>query len=356
MATAAQLADKLKRCREESGRLAADARRASGGNPTNPCLVEVAPPRVIPADPSTFRWIKSDDTPPQVDRWPVLVSLPAGWVEISPEEATRLRRGIFRAGIPALLDTSVEADVARLSAIGDVRPAVTPAAERRPPRTPRVPREPRAPRVPRESRPSRMDRLTRRSRMPRPPRRPRPARAPRAPRPRMQKTKLSIGVCKRPGCTCWTPAGCASDVYYSIIKAIGFDNPECFPGPCFDYTACVSGRCFSDLTCAIIGIVQFWQRQYRYVVQGQLAPVVAEVGEAVRGFAAIENLRKARFEQLVEDVVGPKQLTEGCPPGWYWVIGLTGCRCVPKEAGVPPATREQIIACLGYDPGFGIAG
>jgi hypothetical protein len=40
----------------------------------------------------------------------------------------------------------------------------------------------------------------------------------------------------------------------------------------------------------------------------------------------------------------PPGITKGCPPGWYWGIGLTGIRCVPYGVGAPPATAAD----LGY--------
>lgn len=41
---------------------------------------------------------------------------------------------------------------------------------------------------------------------------------------------------------------------------------------------------------------------------------------------------------------GTPLITKGCPPGWYWGIGLTGIRCVPIGIGAPAATAAD----LGY--------
>ncbi len=40
-----------------------------------------------------------------------------------------------------------------------------------------------------------------------------------------------------------------------------------------------------------------------------------------------------------------KPITNTCPPGWYWTIGLTGCRCMPAELNLPPATAAQLAQC-----------
>jgi len=47
----------------------------------------------------------------------------------------------------------------------------------------------------------------------------------------------------------------------------------------------------------------------------------------------------------------PVGITAGCPAGWYWAIGLTGVACSDPALHRQPATAEQLIAILGYNPG-----
>jgi hypothetical protein len=99
--------------------------------------------------------------------------------------------------------------------------------------------------------------------------------------------------------------------------------------------------------CAIQNILQFWQRQYRAAV-AYVAPVVAS---AVAGGRRALVTFPAFAPPGAEVPTGPSApagaITRGCPGGWYWTLGLTGCRCVEPGSGLAPATQAQVIGCIG---------
>jgi hypothetical protein len=304
-----------------------------------------------PPTTDTGRWIATDRPPFFTQPWPILAELPLGWHNVSPAEAAELQKLTRR--VTFLLTPSGDAatDLAALST-GEL--ATAGSAARRPGRTPRPPR---VPRVPRPSRPPRTPRAARSPRAPRAPRRSRPprlARFPRPPRPARRpyaKTKLTVGQCKRPTCHCWTPAGCIGPDLYALEK-LSPDWPglqECFPGPCYDYAACVTQKCFAEVACEIQSIFQFWARQYQAAVTYVVPPVVAAAQRAQRAGLAALGRAAELGATLVAVPIPPGGFTQGCPPGTRWVIGLTGCSCQPIDAPYPLATAAQIKAACGVD-------
>lgn len=176
-------------------------------------------------------------------------------------------------------------------------------------------------------------------------------RTPRTPRRPYAKTKYSVGWCKRPACNCWTPAGCIGPEMLEAVKLAGLLEaaPDCYPGPCYDYAACVTNKCFAETACQIRGIFQFWAGQFKAAV-AYAGPTVE--AQTRRALSVAERLLIRR--QLGAGAVPPEPepfrgYTKGCPPGRRWVLGLTGCSCQPFEIPYPPATAEQILAACGVD-------
>jgi len=300
-------------------------------------------------DAETQRWIATTTFPQLFQQWPLLQPLPPGWRESSAEEAKRPQTV---SAVPVRIIAAPLSEESQLVALSTAELATARVAARRRARTPRearfarFSRRPRTPRVARLARPPRAPRPARRPRPPKLARRPRRPRKPRGPR---QKTKYSIGWCKRPSCFCWTPAGCIGPEMLEAVKLAGLleTAPDCYPGPCYDYGACVSGRCFSEVSCVIQGILRFWVNQYR-AASAYVAPLVVE---------AVAPIRRVGLRVLVPGplpvapVPAPVPglpagaITNGCPPGWYWTIGLTGCRCSPPGLNLPPATAAQLAQC-----------
>jgi hypothetical protein len=306
--------------------------------------------------PRAPRWITTDSPPIEIQRWPVTTPPPNGWHEVPAEEARRLTEILVQAPSPVTTTQSLSDRVAALSTIdslpGDVADRRLPRAPReaRFARSSRLPREPRAPRAGREGR---APRPARAARPPRPPRLPRPPRAKRPPRP---PSKYDVGLCKRPSCTCWTPAGCIgpplAEAYRISPNWEGLK--PCFPGPCYEYTSCVTHVCTSDATCAVFQILQFWVKQYKAVVT-YIEPAVPIITAAtiLTRRALLLAVPAIRGIELVQSLTTAPPITDGCPPGWYWAIGLTGVACSDPRLGRQAATAEQLIAILGYDPRVG---
>lgn len=296
----------------------------------------------------TDRWIATDRPPYLTQHWPLLAAVPFGWHEVSAEEAATLQRfrptvifGPHATGDP--VDDLVALSTGELATAG--------SADRRPGRTPRAARPPRAPRPsrqPREPRPARGARAPRPARAPRKPRPPRAPRKPRTSRRPYAKTKYDVGWCKRPACTCWTPAGCIGPQMLEAVKLAGLlggASADCYPGPCYDYGACVTNQCFSEVSCAIRGIYLFWAKQYHVV-----AAYLAEQGTAA--VTAVVAARQRGLARLAPPVPTPEApgiplgaFTTGCGPGEYWQATTIGCRCGPPGAYGPPASAELLARC-----------
>lgn len=308
-----------------------------------------APPA---AAPPSLLWIASDAPPPRTQQWPVLTPLPPGWHEVSAVEARRIAASIptvatWGGGLPILIEPASE--TAALSTPSGVTPRVAAPRPPRPPRTPRSPRSSRPARAPRPARPARAPRPPRLRRPPRPPRKPRPARKPRARRPRNWKTRYPPGICKGPGCTCWTPAGCAPESYKFVFG--DFTKTDCYRGPCFSYEQCVSEKCQVHAACAINQILQFWARQYRAAVAYVVAAVPAPAQAALRTLAQRPSVILPPSEPVAPLPV-PAALREaryGCPADRKWVISSIGLVCAVLEDPRPEATDEQ-LAAFGVGP------
>lgn len=296
-------------------------------------------------------WIATDAIPAAVESWPLNRDIPTGWHLVSQTEAAMLRTRppeteqiTFRAPADDLVSR-----VAALSAESDRPSAVS---ERRPPRPPREPRPPRLarePRPPREPRPYRFSRPPRPRRVSRKARPPRKPRTPRKPRPSAYKTQAPAGVCKGPACTCWTPGGCVGEWYLKLLP--GFETSECYKGPCYSYEQCMSGKCQLHIACAINTILAFWARQYRAVVAnpaGILETVTTGLQTVVID-AAARARAAAQVTGLISPPTGAVEYTNGCPPGWHWVIGLTGITCAPPGDVRPPAP-ENLLRAYGVIP------
>jgi hypothetical protein len=94
-------------------------------------------------------------------------------------------------------------------------------------------------------------------------------------------------------------------------------------------------------------ILQFWARQFRAVAAGQGLELVTEtVGELGRLGSRARRVLPAMITDLVSG--GPLTLTEGvtegCPPGTRWAVGLTGYSCQSPYTHPIAATREELIA------------
>jgi hypothetical protein len=299
----------------------------------------------------TDRWIATDRPPYLTQHWPGLAAIPFGWHEVTAEQAATLQK----VGSGVFFGPSASGEpVSDLTALTTGELATAGSSKRRPGRTPRPPRVPRAPRA---SRPAREPRAARASRAPRParaprkPRAPRMARFPRTPRRPYAKTKYDVGWCKRPACNCWTPAGCIGPEMLEAVKLAGLleTAKDCYPGPCYDYGACVTNQCFAETACEIRGIFQFWARQFEAAVSYALPPVVEAAKAAGRTLLAAAQAAATSEALNLGGAPPPTGFTKGCPPGTRWVIGLTGCSCQPFAIPYPPATAEQILAQCGVD-------
>lgn len=238
-------------------------------------------PRFVGDEPpsdTALLWIASDEPPLRAQSWPVLVAIPGGWHEVSQRQAEQINRTVPTALSFVLTAPGGRADESEVAALATAAGPAPAGVERRPSRTPREPRLPRRPRPPRAPRARRTERASRAPRRPRRPRAARPARRSRPPRPRRPrnyKTRQAPGICKGPGCTCWTPGGCipgdiSTDTWFQV-------NTECYRGPCYSYEACVSGKCQVHPGCVINTILAFWARQYRALpasVQAVVTPVL----------------------------------------------------------------------------------
>ena len=292
-------------------------------------------------------WIATDLPPFSAQRWPLLVAIPPGYHEVSEADAQRINKQVpttlsFQLVAPADDAASV------VAALSTAEPDAAVVANRRPSRVPREPRPPRTPRRARDPRRPRVFAPERAPRKPRKPRKPRPPRKPRvsrARRPKNYKTVQKPGVCKGPACDCWTPGGCVGDWYLDLLPQ--FKDSGCYRGPCFNYEACVSGKCQHHPGCLINQIIQFWQRQYRAAVT-YVQPALDYLPAAVRPGQSVSVLGKiGTAEPEAAAQLPPNAVTLGCPPGWYWTIGLTGCRCVEPNTGLYAATRAEVIRCIG---------
>lgn len=289
-------------------------------------------------------WIASDSPPVRVQSWPVLVPIPDAWHEVSDTEASALLASA-RGSVTFDLGPGGSPEVAEVAALTSSSPAEARRRASRPPREPRAPRPPRSPRPARVARIGRLDRgprPPRAPRHPRPPRAARPARPARFARPARYKTVERPGVCKGPGCTCWTPAGCIGAWYLDALP--DFAQSDCYRGPCYDYGACVTERCQVHPACLVNTILQFWVNQYRAVAQNPLgypAGVAAAAARAGRQLLGAGRQVAAQFELIGPSVGG---VTEGCPPGTRWAVGLTGYSCQSPATHPIAATREQLIA------------
>lgn len=289
-------------------------------------------------------WIASDTAPVRAQQWPVLVPIPDGWHEVSPSEAATILESP-RSAVTFNLGGGGSSEAAEVAALTSSSPSEARRRASRPPRAPRPPRPPRSPRPPRVARIGRLDRGPRPPRAPRLPRPPRKARKPRPARfarPARYKTVERPGVCKGPGCTCWTPAGCIGAWYLDALP--DFAKSDCYRGPCYDYGACVTERCQVHPACLVNTILQFWVNQYRAVAANPLgypAQVAASVAQAARQTLAVGKQVLAQFELIAPVIEG---VTEGCPPGTRWAVGLTGYSCQSPATHPIAATREQLIA------------
>jgi hypothetical protein len=289
-------------------------------------------------------WIMADDPPPRAQAWPASAPIPDGWHEVPYHEAQRALAppvvSISFAGLAAL--PTVQSEAAALSTAGPSPGVVAARSLSRTSREPRPPRVSRPARRPRPPRPPRPPRAPRARRPPRPRRKPRPRRPPRARRPRNYKTREKPGICKGPGCTCWTPAGCAPPDYVGVFG--DFTKTDCYRGPCYSYEACVSDQCQVHALCAINQILQFWVGQYRAVV-AYVEPVVAPVLEAAR--AALQPLPAIGLPpaELSDAIPVAPPGSFGCgEQGWIWQRTTIGCRCGPPGTFGPPCTEAELIA------------
>lgn len=294
-------------------------------------------------------WIATDAAPFRSQQWPATEPVPPGWHEVTAAQARALAKPgpISIQFLPDPPQTSLESEAAALSTAEPSLAAVAARSLSRAPREARLPRSPRAARPPRAGRPPRAERAPRKPRRPRLPKKPRLPRRPRKPRPKNFKTKQPPGVCKGPGCTCWTPGGCAGDWYLTVFG--DFTKTDCYRGPCYDYEACVSDKCQVHAACAINEIIQFWARQYRAVVT-YVSPVLVPVGNlAITAARALPVIGTAALLADVVQGLPAGAVSVGCSQGEYWTMGLTGCRCVPIGSGLIAITKEQVIGCIGQD-------
>jgi hypothetical protein len=335
------------RCMLDHSGIAQGIARAQTGelNPCDELAGQVYAAPAVPA-PSSSTWIATDDYPREVERWVAGIIPPPGWHIITASEAQTLQKPTTISFLPEPVPapTDLASQAAALSYVGASPPAVRDREPSRTPRRPRPPRAPREARTPRAPRPGRAPRAPRSRRPARPPRAKRIPRKERPRRPRAYKTKQPPGVCKGPGCTCWTPAGCTGSWYLELVP--WFKDSDCFKGACYDYTACVTGRCSIHPACLIATILQFWARQYRAVVANPIGAVTDAAKEVTTEAKRLGFLVTHAAEIFGFREVGPEPwaVTEGCPPGTRWAVGLTGFSCQTPATHPTAATREQLIA------------
>lgn len=334
-------------CLTRTTGLAQALARAQTGEP-NPCDELTGHLFARPALPAAPRqtWIATDDQPHSVEPWTTLAPIPPGWHLITQSEAAALQRsGAVSISFPGA--AAPRELTSQAAALAYASPSPDVVRERRQPRTPRSPRAPRVPRGPRAPRAARIARPERAPRARRPGRPARPPRVPRKPRPRRPKnykTKVPPGVCKGPGCHCWTPSGCAGSWYLAILESEAFK--DCYKGPCYDYTACVTDRCSIHPDCLASIIKTFWMKQYRAVVANPIGAITADA-KAIAAEARRLGVLITRGAEIFthrEVALEPDAVTEGCPPGTRWAVGLTGYSCQTPATHPIAATREQLIA------------
>ena len=120
----------------------------------------------------------------------------------------------------------------------------------------------------------------------------------------------------------------------------------CYKGPCYSYEACVTGKCDLHIACTINQILAFWTRTYHAVVANPIGiltgPAQAVATEAQRLAIGARGVLASAFSTQPGAPAGA--YTDGCPPGHYWGIGLTGISCQPFGAPQPPAPRDLLVA------------
>jgi len=307
-----------------------------------------APPAMVTIARQT--WIATDDEPRRVESWTSLVPIPTGWHLVTQAEAATIQRSgavvSSFPGNPSLADRS-----SQVAALTFAAPSPDAERNRRPsraPREPRLPRAPREPRAPRDARPGRAPRAIRPRRPARPPRPARAPRPPRPPRPRSRKSKEPPGVCKGPGCNCWTPAGCIGAWYLEALPE--FSKSDCYKGPCYDYGACVTERCNIHVDCLVNSILAFWTKTYKAIAANPLQ-VAQDAGSGLE-FAARHAVRALEQGLAQLEIIrgSTGEVTEGCPPGTRWAWGLTGLSCQSPATHPRAATREELVR-YGILPG-----
>ena len=341
----AELAAYTKALTESSGIAQGMARAQTGDVSPLGELAGRAYAAPAPATATRQVWIATDAEPRRVESWTSSAPIPYGWHQITQPEAAAIQRSGHVSFTPGSSLPSVEpvSQVAALTYAAPSPDAVRDRRQPRAPRKPRLPRQPREPRATRESRPGRAARPPRPPRPARPDRKPRDLRLSRRPRPKNYKTRQKPGVCKGPGCTCWTPAGCAGDWYMAILGTAAFK--DCYKGPCYSYEGCVEERCALHIDCLAQTILQFWVNTYHSVSVNPLqtaADAAHFVAAQVDRFATL-----ARHPLQAAGFAGPDDsagVTEGCPPGTRWAVGLTGYSCQSPATHPIAATREQLIA------------
>lgn len=311
------------------------------------CAAGVSFPPAVAAPVLGATWIATDEPPVQVSPWPPQVPVPLGWHAVDAVEARRLQGlPLLGLGKPVTVQ-SLSSRVAALSTADSLADAV---ADRRRPRTPREARFARVSRLPRIPRDPRLPKPARAPRAPRVPRPKRPPRAKRTDRPRrppFRKTKYEPGLCKGPGCTCWTPAGCSATTWVLAQEQVR-QNPglrDCYRGPCYDYVACVEHKCGAAISCVIHQILRFWIRQYEalpaWVTQSVAAaqefaqPVIQPLAVVLPGLSVLST---APVPVAAGD--------PGCPPGYVWYQTLTGIHCGPPGGSLPRADPALVAAVL----------
>lgn len=319
-----------------------------------PLVADLPTPLTFDREPTAARgqtYIASDAPPFRAQGWPLLTPIPLGWHEVTQQEAQRIAAQLpSTAGLLRFLETPTTA-ASGAAALSTTSGDGLRVAARRPPRPPREPRLPRSSRRPRAPRPARAARSPRPPRAPRAPRatRPRrPARPPRRRRARNYQTKQEPGICKGPGCTCWTPAGCAPPSYKLVFG--DFTKTDCYKGPCFSYEQCASGKCLLDSLCEVNRILQFWVRQFKMVgawIDTQLAKTPAPVQAALQQLAAQPSV--VLPPALPAPAGSPRVDRYGCPPDRKWVISSIGLVCAILEDPRPEATDAQ-LAAFGIGP------
>jgi len=126
-----------------------------------------------------------------------------------------------------------------------------------------------------------------------------------------------------------------------------FAASDCYRGPCYSYEACITDKCQIHAGCVINTILQFWARHYRAVVayvEPVVTPALAAARAARLALPALGVLQLIGEELTADAAPPPGAVSDGCPPGTTWRIGLTGFSCQGPEHGGPIATREQLVA------------